>query len=255
MTKLDKSKKIGLALGGGSVLGAAHIGVIRAIEEKEIEICCITGTSIGAFSASLFAFGKSSDDIKNLTEGLNWMDISSIELSHLGLLSNDKLGELIVDSIGDKNLEDADISLAVVATDISSGQKVIIKEGRVFDAVNASSALPGIFKPVDFNGKLLVDGGVLENVPISPLKEFGAEQIIAVDLNAKHSYKKPENIADVLINAFDMTLINLSKLQTKEADFLIAPDLSEFNLIDTDQFNDLIEKGYKDAKTYLDSID
>ncbi len=254
MANLDKNKKIGLALGGGSVLGAAHIGVLKAIEEEEIEICCIAGTSIGAFIASLFAFGKSSDDIKQLTEGLDWLDISRIELSNLGLLSNVKLGKLIVKSIGDKNLEEADLTLAVVAADIGTGKKVILKKGSIVDAVNASSALPGIFKPVEINGQLLVDGGVLENVPISPLKEFEAEQVIAVDLNAKHSYKKPENIIDVLLNAFNMTLTNLSTLQTKDVEFIIAPDLSEFNLIDTDQFEDLIAKGYQDAKEYLNSI-
>lgn len=254
MSKLNKNKKIGLALGGGSVLGAAHIGVLRAIEEAEIEICCIAGTSIGAFIAALFAFGKSSNDIKQLTKGLDWLDISSIELSNLGLLSNVKLGKLIVKSIGDKYLEEADLTLAAVATDISSGKKVILKKGSIVDAVNASSALPGIFKPIEINGKLLVDGAVLENVPISPLKEFGAEQIIAVDLNAKHTYKKPENIIDVLLNAFNMTLTNLSTLQTKDVEFIIAPDLSEFNLIETDQFEELIEKGYADTKEYLRSI-
>jgi NTE family protein len=121
----------------------------------------------------------------------------------------------------------------------------------VAKAVMASTCIPGVFIPIEIENKLLVDGGVLENVPISPLQEMGAESIIGVDLNVQHTYKKPENIIDVLVNTFDMTLINSTKIQTEEADVLITPDLSAFNLIDTDQVADLIQQGYTEAKAVL----
>lgn len=118
-------KKIGLALGGGAVLGAAHVGVLKAIEEFDIEISYIAGTSIGAFVAAFCAFGKTPAEIEEIALKLTWMDISGISLFKNGLLSNEKLGDLISEHIGDKKIENAKIPLAMIATDISSGKKVV----------------------------------------------------------------------------------------------------------------------------------
>ncbi len=254
MKKLKRKKKIGLALGGGAVLGAAHIGVLKAIEEFEIEIACIAGTSIGAFAAAFYAFGKKSDEIERLTKKLDWLDISRLSLSQFGLLSNEKLGNIIKDALGDVKFEEAEIPLAMVAVDIGKGEKVILKEGKVAESVMSSTCIPGVFIPVEIDNRLLVDGGVMENVPITPLEEMNADQIIGVDLNAKHKFKKPENIIDVLVNTFDITLLNATKIQTEEADVLIAPDLSSFNLVDTDQIDDLIKIGYAEAKEVLGKV-
>lgn len=254
MKKLQKNKKIGLALGGGAILGAAHIGVLRAFEEFDISISFITGTSIGAFVSALYAFDKNWKEIEKIAINLNWLDVSGITLSQYGLLSNKKLGDLITETIGDVNFEKANIPLAMVAANIFDGEKVILKEGNVAQAVMASTCIPGVFIPVEINKNLLVDGAIVENVPISPLKKMGADFIIGVDLNAKHKYKKPENVVEVLVNAFDITLINATKLQTERADILITPDLTSFNLIDPDQVPDIIEKGYLEAKKVLKEI-
>lgn len=254
MRKIKKNQKIGLALGGGAVLGAAHLGVLNVLEENNIPISYLTGTSIGALIAALYAFGKNSNKIQQIALDIDWMDFSNISLSQYGLLSNEKIGDFLDDQIGDVSFEDAKIPIAMVATDIASGKKVIIKEGKVSKAVMASTALPGIFAPVEINDKLLVDGGIVENVPISPLKEMGADYVIAVDLFAKHSQKKPENIIEVLVNTFDFTIMTATKLQTEEADFLIEPDLTLFNMIDTDQIEDLIDQGYSEAMKFLKKI-
>jgi NTE family protein len=118
----------------------------------------------------------------------------------------------------------------------------------------ASTCIPGIFIPVEIEKKLLVDGGIVENVPITPLKEMGADYIIAIDLNAEYSHKKPDNILEVLLNTFDFTLMNATKLQTEKADFLIKPDLSSFSIVDANQTADLIEKGYTEASKELKKI-
>lgn len=142
----------------------------------------------------------------------------------------------------------------MIATNIATGEKVVIKAGNVAKAVMASTCIPGIFKPVEIDERLLVDGGIVDNVPVKPVEEMGADFIIGVDLNAEHSNKKPENIIEVLLNAFDFTLMNATKLQTEEADLLITPDLSSFNLIDTDQFADLIKKGYLETRKILKKL-
>jgi NTE family protein len=239
--------KIGLALGGGAVLGAAHVGVFKALAEKNISIDYITGTSIGAFVGALFAFGKTWEDMEQIAAELKWIDITAVSLSRYGLLSNKKLGDLMIKHIGDKNIEEADIDLAIVATNASTGEKVVFDKGSVVTAVLASTCIPGIFMPIETHDYMLVDGGVVENVPTRTLKERGAEYLIGVDLNAMHSYKKPENILDVILNSFHFIMKNATFSQTEDANLLIQPDLSDFNRSDMNQIKGLIEKGYEAA--------
>lgn len=246
-----KIKKAGLALGGGAVLGAAHIGALKALEEKEIEITHIAGTSIGSLIAALYAFGKSPDEIREIALELKWMKITDVSVSKFALLSNEKLGKVVREHIGDKQIEDADIPLGIIATNISTGEKVVLDKGPVDRAVMASTCIPGVFTPVELEDMLLVDGGIVENVPIQTVKDLGADHVIGVDLNANYSNEKPGNILDVLINSFHFTLIAASKLQTEEADLMIKPELGRFNYTDTDQVRDLIEQGYKDASKAL----
>lgn len=241
-------KKIGLALGGGAVLGTAHIGVLKALDEFNIKISFISGTSIGSLIAAFTAFGFNWKSIKEIALSLDWMDISTISLSQYGLLSNKNIGELISDKIKNPNFESSSIPLAVITTDISNGKKVILTKGKVDKAVMASTSIPGLFAPVEINNDLLVDGGIVENVPISPLKKFGADYIIAVDLNAGRNQKRPENIIEVLLNTFDFTIMTATKLQTEEADMLIKPDLSKYNMVETNQIDNLFDEGYNEAK-------
>jgi NTE family protein len=108
--------------------------------------------------------------------------------------------------------------------------------------------------PVEIDGQMLVDGGVVENVPVNTVKEMGAEYVIGVDLNAKYSYEKPDNILDVILNSFNFLMLQSDKLQTDNADLLIKPDLSSFNRSDTDQVDELMKKGYEDSINVLKKI-
>ncbi len=149
---------------------------------------------------------------------------------------------------------DSDIPLAVIAADLARGKKVVIREGSVAEAVMASTCIPGIFVPIMNDDQVLVDGGVVENVPVLSLQEMGAEYIIGVDLNAKMNITRPGNILEVLLNTVNITLMNVTRLQTDKADLILTPDLSDFNLYDTDQVSDLIEKGYQETKDILKKI-
>ena len=240
-------KKTGLGLGGGAILGVAHVGVLRAITELNIPVSMVSGTSIGAFIAALFAFGKSWQEIRDIAFDLDWLDVSGLALSQYGLLSNKKFGQVVTEVLGHKNIEDASIPLSMIATDIGTGKKVVFTEGDVASAVMASSCIPGIFRPVDYAGALLVDGMLMENVPVSHLVESGAESVICVDLLARHAFTRPNNIIGVLLNAFYSSITNATAIQIESADLSIFPDLSAFNLIDFDQVPDLLDAGYRAA--------
>lgn len=244
--------KLGLALGGGAALGAAHIGVLKALSEKGLKPAYLSGTSIGAFVAAHIAFGTSVERIEEIALDLDWLDISAFKLSKMGLLTNKKLGKMILDELGKVKVEDSEIPLCMIATDISTGKKIELKKGPLHKAVMASTCLPGVFAPVEWEDMLLVDGFLCENVPISPLRELGAKKIIAVDLTTNRDYKRPEDIIDVLSNTFDIGLNNMIKEQMDEKGVLwIQPQLTAYNKADTRQTKQLIDEGYSAAMEAL----
>lgn len=251
MNENPQSEKIGLALGGGAVLGATHVGVLKAIEEFNINLHCISGTSIGAFIAGLYAFGIPAADIEIMVGDLKWLDITGFAFSKHGFLSNEKLGDIIKECVGDAPIESAKIPVALVATAIGSGEKVILTEGDFSLGVMASTCVPGIFSPVKLKDRFLVDGGLVENVPLSALKSLGATVRIGVDLNANRRYQEPEDIIDVLSNAIDIAIDNATRMQTEAADILIAPDLNAFSRTDPEAAKKLIAVGYEAGYTEL----
>ncbi|WP_322574797.1 patatin-like phospholipase family protein [Fodinibius sp.] len=247
-----REKKLGLALGGGATLGAAHVGVLRALEESKIEVDCIAGTSIGAMVGAFYSFGMPVDEIKDIALELDWPDVSGLTLSKMGLLTNHAMGKLIDTHLGDVQFDEAQIPFSVVATDISTGEKVIISEGDVSEAVKASTCIPVLFEPVTFDGRLLVDGGLKESVPLSAIQSFGAEYTIGVDLNAHRNYERPENILDILNNTLEIALKHLANVNTNEIDLLIQPNLAEFSRSDTKGTTKMIERGYQAAVESLE---
>ncbi len=244
---ITKVNDLGLALGGGAVLGAAHIGVLKRLEELGVKPEYVSGTSIGALIAAFYAFGKTAHEIESFTHELKWKEITRITFSRFGLLSNEKLGELLISHLGEQNIEDALIPLAIVATDVTSGEKFVLKKGPLKEAVMPSTAIPGNFKPVEIGDRLLVDGGIVENVPVRTARDMGAEFVIGVDLNAKHEYDRPVNLLDVIMNSFHFTMQNMARLQAGDADLLIQPNLSGFKRSSMKNLDELIERGYKEA--------
>jgi NTE family protein len=247
------SERTGLAFGGGVVLGAAHIGVLKAMEETGFRADCVSGTSIGSFIAAMYAFGKSWREIEMVATDLDWTDLTGLTISGYGLLSNRKFGEIVRSQLGARRIEDAPIPLAIVATDVSTGTKVVLREGEVAEAVMASSSVPGIFKPVEKGEMLLVDGVLTENVPVSPLMEMGASRVVCIDLFGRHTFKRPENLASLLLNAFYSAMRAISQIQISEADLVIAPDLSRFSLVDMSALPEIFDTGYREARPLLET--
>lgn len=244
---IKTKNKLGLALGGGAVLGAAHIGVLRALDECQVNVDVVAGTSIGALVGALYAFGMPWREIQAITLDMNWLDVSRLSLSKFGIMNNSKIKHLLKKHLGDVHFDQAQIPLYVVAADIQNAQKVVLHEGKVADAVMASTCIPGIFAPIDQGDRMLVDGGIMENVPVNTLDAVGLQHIIAVDLHAKRSFAKPQNLRDVLVSTVSLAMNHTVALQKHKADLVIEPDLSRFNPYNTKQVAELINQGYQDS--------
>jgi len=250
-----QSIRLGLALGGGAIRGAAHLGVLDALEDQGIKPACISGTSIGAFVAALYAFGQTPQEILKLIRDLQLFDVAKLKFSKMGLLSHKQIGKLVVETIGDVNIEDAPIPLAIIATNVVSGQRHVFRKGSLAEAVLASTSVPGVFHPVILeDGQVLVDGGLVENVPVSPLRELGADCVIGVDLNGSPEYGAVEDAFDILLNAMDIALDNTTRLQLKQADAIIELTLSQFSRDDPKHIPDLYTAGYRGANKQMKKI-
>jgi len=243
------NSSIGIALGGGGARGIAHIGVLRALEENEVKISYIAGTSIGALVASYYAFGKSIDDIRDVGEALNFTSVIGFSLQKKGLFSTRSMEKMIIRDLGDVNIEDAKIPLAICATDISTGEQVILERGNLAKAVCASTAVPGIFIPVKIDNRALVDGGITENVPISLLDKMGAGFTIGVSLNGHPVYSPPKDMIAIMSNAIDIAIDLRTRDQLKKADFTLSLNLERYSRMDNSgQFEDLYNEGYQHAQ-------
>lgn len=240
-------RPVGVALSGGGKLGAAHVGVLRAFEEKGVPVERLSGTSAGAIVAALYAFDTPIDEIERIAEDTTWLSISSFSPSWLGLLANRRLGDILRNAIGEPRFEDARIPLAVIATDISRGRRVVLDRGEVVPAVLASACVPGIFQPIEHDGQLLVDGGLVENLPTSALRPMGARTVIAVDLNSGREYERPGDMIDVMLNAIDIAINNATRLQTGGIDLHITPELTSHGRFRSRPGAQLVEEGHTAA--------
>jgi NTE family protein len=248
---MRESETLGLALSGGAVLGCAHIGVLKALDESGVRITHLAGTSIGAVIASFYAFGLSGEEIEEVAQALRWSHVTRPSPSRLGLLSQQKLRLFLRRHIGDVRIEDAPIPLAMVATDISSGEKVILTEGDVARAASASACFPGIFVPVEVDGRLLVDGGLVEHLPLSPLQSWGVDRIVAVDAFFGMTFHRPTKFLNLIKNAVDIVLVQASRRAVADADVLIAPDLQAFSSTELREIPEIVREGYRAAKEAL----
>ena len=192
-------KKIGLALGSGSARGWAHIGVIQALSEAGIRVDCVAGTSIGAMVGAVYASGKI-DELEKIVLQFDWKHILhffDIVFPKSGLIDGMKVADFIRSHVEEKNIEELPIPFRAVTTDLTTGHEVVIQDGDVIEAVRASISFPGIFTPVRKNGKILVDGGMVNPVPVSVVREMGADFVIAVDLSHDMVTKRATRFAPI----------------------------------------------------------
>jgi NTE family protein len=252
--KKRRKKRIGLALSGGSVRGAAHLGVLEVLEREGIRPDYVAGVSAGSAVGAVYCAGLDLDEVKRVALGLQWRKLSRVTRPRLGFLDGRRLEEYVEEIIGPLQFEELEIPFAAAAVDIVRGELVVLKEGPVAPAVRASCAVPGVFTPVERGEQILVDGGVLNNLPVSVVRDMGADYVIAVDLLPPTIWgAKPRNLFEMFYISF-YTLLRAAHSEAPEADCLIVPAIGQFNWVDFSQAAALIEKGREAAEAKIEQI-
>jgi NTE family protein len=239
--------KVALVLGGGAARGFAHIGVIRALEREKVPIDLIVGTSVGSLIGAIYAADRNSFDLEwtaFLLEKDSIFDFGIMSaISGMGAAKGDKLEEFVRTKVPIANIEDLRIPFAAVATDLNRGNRVVLDKGPVARAVRASSAIPGVFPPVQHQDKLLVDGGVIDNVPVSVAREKGVDLVIAVDIGQQVINFNITNVLDVMLQSISIMAAENAKVRKKDADVLIAPKVGDVGMLDFSQKKRCMQAG------------
>jgi len=238
------SIKIGLALGGGAALGLAHIGVLRALSDEGITVHCVAGTSAGSVVGAAFCAGRSWGEIWEAADRLEWSHIVSLAIPRHGMLRLDKLERYVERMIGVRDFNGLRIPLATVATDLQRGEPVVFTAGSVAKAVRASCSVPGLFEPFRDGNSVLVDGGLVDDVPADVVRSMGADLVVAVNLHARRRQSgPPRGLLDIAYYTFDILLSNSAQNGIASADIVICPDLQGFNYRDLKRVDELAERG------------
>ncbi|MGD0709183.1 MAG: patatin-like phospholipase family protein [Anaerolineaceae bacterium] len=251
-----KPKKIGLALSGGAIHGAAHIGVIQVLEREGISAEIVTGTSAGAIVGAAYAAGVSVQDMERLFQQARWPNLVKLSWKNtLSLFDTQPLEDFICANIGNHTFEELPHKFATVACDILTGERVVLDKGPVAPAVRASAAYPGLFSPVEIDGKLLVDGGAVDNLPSGLAREMGADYIIAVDLSTPtHLTHTPGNPFEVLMAFINLMQARAALPSSELINCLIKPDVEEFSAWDLSKIDELEARGRAAAEKAINKI-
>ena len=250
--------KIALVLGGGAARGFAHVGVIRALEQEKIPIDMIVGTSVGSLIGAIYASDMNSFELEWTAFTLEKDSLFDYGImnafSGMGLAKGDKLEEFVKTKIPTPNIENLKLPFAAVATDLNRGTRVVLDRGSVAKAVHASSAIPGVFNPVDHQGRLLVDGGVMDNIPISVAREKGADIVIAVDISENVANFNITNLVDVMLQSVNIMFNENVKYKKKEADVLITPHVGNVAMLDFTQKKRCMQAGIEATQKAMPEI-
>src|SRR6202165_33856 len=225
----ESTSGISLALGGGFARGIAHIGVLKVLEEENIPISLVAGTSVGALIGAAYCSGVTIPELEQMAARVRFKDFARWTLSRYGFASNERMIKFLSSILKVKTFEELLIPLAVTATDFSSGAGVVFHSGPLVDPVRASCAYPGMFLPVKIRGRLLIDGMLSHTVPTRPLRQMGADPVLAVHLKGKWTDGDgPRHLFDVIGQCFAIAQEMNSSQWKQAADLVIEPDVTGY---------------------------
>lgn len=254
---LEKRPTIGLALGSGGARGLAHIGVIKMLEQRNIPIDFIAGSSIGAIIGGMYALTKDIAEIETIAKSLDLKKIASLVDPNFtgGLLKGEKIKSFLEKYLGRSTFKNTRIPFAAVATNYETGQPIIITEGSMLSAIRASMSVPLAFTPVKIDGTLLVDGGLSIPVPARVVRSMGADTVIAVNLDAYYqSVSKKLTYYNLAIDSLGILRHHLAITNLAQADYVIEPIVSNTLWFDFSTSEKLIDQGAKATESIADTI-
>jgi NTE family protein len=237
--------KIALALGGGAARGFAHIGVIKALEAHGIVPDIVVGTSAGSLVGALYASGYGGFDLQRTALQLDDTVIADWSLPDRGFIKGEALQNFVNQAVQNRLLEKLNKPFAVVATDLQSGEPVVFRTGNTGMAVRASSSVPGVFQPVNINGRDYVDGGLVSPVPVRAARGMGADLVIAVYISNNPRFGKTKDSVDIMLQTFAIMGQSIAGYELHEADIVIRPDTARIRSTSFDDRHLAIIEGEK----------
>lgn len=257
-TEQPQRLRVGLALSGGAARGAAHVGVLKVLLEAGIPIDSVAGTSAGALVGGAFAAGMRIAELEALGREMRWRNFGRMTLSRLGVQSNARMEEYIRERFPVTRFEEMPIPFAAVATDLHTGQAVVMRdEGDVAFAIRASCAVPGWYVPVtDAEGRQLVDGGLVANLPAAAARALGPDIVIAVDVNFEGAkfLGPPQSAIGVLIQSIMVVQRTVSTHEGRNADLVIRPKVGHIRWDEMTRAPELLAAGEEAARGSLADI-
>ena len=250
-----RAPAIGIALGGGFARGIAHIGVLKVLEQENIPVRVVTGTSVGALIGACYCSGLSLAEMEEVAHNTRFTTFARWTLSRCGFASNDRMISFLTRTLKCSRFEDLRIPLGVTATDFNTGEGVVFHSGSIIDPIRASCAYPGMFLPVEIRGRYLVDGMLSHPVPTRPLREMGADRVIAVHLKGTWANGgPPRHLFDVIGQSFAIAQDAMSSLWRGAADLVIEPDVAGFAYDDFKRADALVHAGEAAMRAALPEV-
>jgi NTE family protein len=250
-----RQPKIGIALGGGFARGLAHIGVLKVLEEENIPVSFVAGTSVGAVVGAAYCSGMNAAQLARMAGQVRFRDFARWTISRYGFASNTRMASFLTRVVKASTFEELQIPLAVTATDFLSGEGVVFSTGPLIEPVRASCAYPGMFLPVQINGRLLVDGMLAHTVPAQPLRDMGADRVLGIYLRAHWCAPTgPKHIFEVIGQCFSIAQARMSSVWRAAADLVIEPEVAGFGYDAFERAPDLIRAGEVVAREAMPAI-
>ncbi len=259
---VGRRPKVGLVLSAGSLRGTAHVGVIKVLQDAGFPIDVVAGTSMGAVVGAFYAGGIPVDKMWEIASELRLDTGSNFSGSRLislilfdSLLSSANTAKLVRKYLDDKRFDQMKKPFACVSMDVYTGEAIIFRNGDVATAVRASMNLPGIFRPLEYRHRYLVDGGVVDYIPVDVARLLGAQWIIASDTENDYTASRPKSVLDSLEQVIDIRGSYLSREQRKQANFLIRPPVGDIGMFDAKRIPEAMERGVIEASRDLDAAE
>lgn len=249
------NKVIGIALGGGSARGFAHIGVLQALDEAKVPISIVAGTSAGSLVGAFYAAGFSPWKMQEVALKVRDIDVADLSSGNRrGMLGGAGLRRLVNSYLDNMPIEKMPRRFAAVATDLATGELVALKRGDTGGAVAASCSIPGVFIPALFEGRELVDGGLTSPVPVGVARQMGADVVIAVDVGGRPTSKPRSGLYEIILQSFEIMGRSLAQMESKTANLLIQPKTDRFDSSDFSARKEMIEAGYLAGQAALPDL-